>query len=274
MISLGARFWILFIAVSAWATAASAFPIKVQLASGDLVLDLPLSQLPACNASPTTLHLQLAKSSLVSLDPLMRDALVHFNGSTYSVAQSFIRQGLAYAPGKLDQHVEDAAAERRGFWRCAPITSLFQAAGTSADERVLAAIALKESEFHPGIPWPWTINWRGKSLRFNTRDAAIQQAKNIIASGDELFDIGLMQVNWFYHKKRFNSLESAFSPLLNIRAADSILIEEYRRVNDWVQAVARYHSPSNSQRGLVYANGVIQKLATVHRENNVHRSYR
>lgn len=246
---------------------AGAYSVEIQLGTGPLQLHMPLVQLPTCDPkNVTALAGQFSKAQLVAVDPQRRDALVQLAGKQYSVAQSFVRQGLAFAPGHIDQSIEDAVAERRGYWRCAPLTVLFRAAGTESDERVLAAIALNESELQPGVPWPWTINHAGKPLRFQTRAQAVSAAKRLIAAGDERFDVGPMQVNWFYHKTRFTSIEAAFSPVTNIRVADSILMNEFKRVKDWHTAVARYHAPGNPERGRRYAKGVQQKLAKVVRE--------
>ncbi len=240
----------------------------MHLATGPVVLNMPLVELPHCEAAPSSLAQQLAQAKLVTLDPWARDALIEVDSRHFSVAQSFVRQGLAYVPGQLDETIEDAVAERRGYWRCAPLTSLFSAANTTADPRALAAIALMESEYQEGVPWPWTINWRGKAMRYRTRGEAVRAARQLLAIGDELFDVGLMQVHWRYHKGRFTSLDAAFSPLINIRVADAILMREFQRSGDWLKAIARYHAPSNKQRGERYAHGVMQKLAKVNRESS------
>jgi hypothetical protein len=252
------------------ATAASAFPVELQLATGPLALKLPLIALPHCDATAkeaySSLVAQFARASLLAVDPTASDAVVVLDRKQFSVAQSFITHGLAMAPGVLSSSIESAVAERRGYWRCAPVTVLFHTAQTINDAQVLAAIALKESELDSGVAWPWTINSRGKSLYFASRSKAIDAAKRLLAAGDDLFDVGLMQINWRYHKTRFPSLEAAFSPLANIRAADAILNEEYRRTGDMRKAIARYHSPGNVQRGQAYAAGVMEKLAKVIRE--------
>ena len=69
------------------------------------------------------------------------------------------------------------------------------------------------------LPWPWTINHRGKPHFFSSREKAFQYAKSLVAKNDNSFDVGLGQMNWRWHKDRFNSLWDAFEPYKNLSAA-------------------------------------------------------
>jgi len=100
------------------------------------------------------------------------------------------------------------------------------------------------------LPWPWTINHRGKAHYFPSQEAAYQFAKTLIARNDEQFDIGLGQMNWRWHKHRFKDAWSALDPYTNLSASASHFREQYERpeCNDWELAVGCYHRPSQKEK--------------------------
>lgn len=118
--------------------------------------------------------------------------------------------------------------------------------------KVLYAIALQESgkTLHNGVfrPWPWTLNVEGKPERYETRTAAWLALKRYVGQGKVLIDIGLMQVNWRYHKNKLGTLWDALEPYHNLRVAAEILSSEYLKRKDWLQAVGAYHSPGRKKR--------------------------
>ena len=69
--------------------------------------------------------------------------------------------------------------------------------------KILAGIALNESAYN-GRAWPWTLNVAGRGFFFRTREDAYQ-ARSAFLSATVVrdFDVGLMQVNWGYHRQRF-----------------------------------------------------------------------
>lgn len=128
---------------------------------------------------------------------------------------------------------------------------------------LLYAIALTESEDNfQGVarPWPWTINHAGKGTYFKTRQDAYQYAQKLVEQGVTSFDIGLMQVNWRWHKQRFPSLWDAFDPYLNLHAAAQILIEQYTARGSFEEAVGAYHAPNNAELATQYRERVRHKL--------------
>ena len=110
---------------------------------------------------------------------------------------------------------------------------------------IVYSIALAESgnDYHGArLPWPWAVNHGGTPLYFDTREEAYNYLAPLVASGQCNFDVGLMQVNWCWHKDRFSSLWDALDPVTNIRAGASILREEYNRLGSYEAAVGAYHS--------------------------------
>jgi len=135
---------------------------------------------------------------------------------------------------------------------------------TGVSKRLLYAIALRESG-RGGRPYPWTINERGVSRFFVSKDDAVAYAKRLLARGEEWFDVGFMQLHWRAHKGKFDSVDSAFEPLTNIRAGATVLVSEYRATGSVVRAVARYHrgAADLDERGRAYVQGVTRNLRSL-----------
>ncbi|MBE0469917.1 MAG: transglycosylase SLT domain-containing protein [Methyloprofundus sp.] len=134
---------------------------------------------------------------------------------------------------------------------------------------VLWLIALQESA-PPGsyAPHPWTANWAGKGYYYPTRLEAYRAISEAVDEGYKV-DVGLMQVNWFYHEHRFNhDLWAALDPEVNIRVAADILLGFSR--HGVYEAIGRYHCPNWQldwcrKRAERYSQNVIARLQ--HYEN-------
>ena len=110
---------------------------------------------------------------------------------------------------------------------------------------ILFAIALTESGRKAAdgrvLPYPWAMNVNGKALYFANRVEADSRLVQLLGEGKQP-DIGLMQVNWRYHRRKLGDARQAFDPWLNLRAGATVLREAYRATGDWWKAVGRYHS--------------------------------
>jgi len=168
--------------------------------------------------------------------------------------------GWLYVGGAIEGQ-QEAMAERRGGWACAPQTALFQVFHQSVDPRILASIAMNESNY-AGHPWPWTLNVSGRPFFFRSREDAYKAIVYLIQHHQCMFDVGLMQVNWCYNGKRFSSPWDALEPMENIRVAEQILIENYRKSGSPATAVAWYHS-ANAQKGTPYLMQFISNLKKI-----------
>ena len=111
--------------------------------------------------------------------------------------------------------------------------------------KFLFAIALAESgrasTEGTTLPYPWAMNVNGQALYFTDRSEAHRRLVELLDQGHHP-DVGLMQVNWRYHRPKLGDPAQAFDPWLNLRAGATVLREAYEATGDWWQAVGRYHS--------------------------------
>ncbi len=126
---------------------------------------------------------------------------------------------------------------------------------------ILYAVALVESgtvvdPSRDTRPWPWTLNVAGQGRFFPSRRAASEVLHAVLAAGSESVDIGLMQINWRYHKTTLLSPTRALDPYHNMRVAAGILRGCYQRREDWWAAVGCYHAPNNARRAARYQQRV------------------
>lgn len=172
-----------------------------------------------------------------------------------SLASLMVRSGWLQ-PDELDDDVQAAIAEGRGGWACAKAETPFVLMHTSVDPKVLAGIALNESAYN-GRAWPWTLNVAGRGFFFRSRDDAYGAMRALIAAGRDDFDVGIMQINWRYHRQRFASPWDALAPATNIHVAEAILNENYSRTHSIAKAIAYYHSANPVPGGAYLARFVL-----------------
>ncbi len=135
---------------------------------------------------------------------------------------------------------------------------------------VLYAVAMTESGVGANVrgayrPWPWTLNVAGHGRVYPSRAAAWSALNRFLARGERFVDIGIMQVNWRYHRDKLGDPWLALEPYHNLRVAAGILRECYTKRRDWWASVGCYHSPNNSTRAQRYRQRVVgywQRLAT------------
>lgn len=113
------------------------------------------------------------------------------------------------------------------------------------------------------LPWPWTVNHRGKSHYFQTRREAFDFVSELIKKQDYRFDVGLGQLNWRWHKEKFQNHWEAFDPYKNLSVAASYLREQFDKseCGTWERAIGCYHrsrqDPKDKQIARSYAQRVI-----------------
>ena len=100
------------------------------------------------------------------------------------------------------------------------------------------------------LPWPWTINHRGTGHYFPTKQDAHEFITGLIANGDEHFDVGLGQLNWYWHKNKFTSPWAALDPNTNLTVAAKYLRRQFEReaCRTWSLAIGCYHRPGQRQK--------------------------
>ncbi|MEB1609006.1 lytic transglycosylase domain-containing protein [Xanthomonas campestris pv. campestris] len=145
----------------------------------------------------------------------------------------------------------------------------YQLAAQSAGipSTVLYAVALQESGIRRGgriIPWPWSVNVAGESLRFSSRAEAcfeLQQALRKVPS--TRVDAGLGQVNLGYQKHRYSHPCDLLDPYGNLAIAAQILREQHIPGDDWLLAIGRYHRPAGGAPAARYRQSVARHLDRV-----------
>lgn len=140
------------------------------------------------------------------------------------------------------------------------------AAYAGVNVATLYSIAVQESgmRWRDGTfrPWPWTLNVNeGKNgikagaKRYANKQAAEQALSDMIQKGVRNVDVGLMQVNFYWHGDKVSSASALLDPKTNITVAASYL-KDLNTQNNVSQTVADYHAPSNPVRGKKYVSHV------------------
>ncbi|MCD8552101.1 MAG: transglycosylase SLT domain-containing protein [Shewanella xiamenensis] len=148
----------------------------------------------------------------------------------------------------------------------ATIPSGFVRIGASCGVPPVALYAVALTETETGLRngdssvWPHSINWNGRSYHFKNRKDTYIFAQNLIAQGHTLFDVGIMQVNWRWHKDRVSSLWELTDTETNIRTACEIMGEGYQARRNWVSAAGYYHAPNNATNANKYMKKFNAKL--------------
>lgn len=115
--------------------------------------------------------------------------------------------------------------------------------GVPAD--VVLAIALTETGRRQDgrmRPWPWTANAEGQGHWFDSRTEAAAFARQLLARGQTLFDLGCFQINWRWHGENFRAPEDLLDPLTAARYAARLLAQLHDELGSWEQAAGAYHS--------------------------------
>jgi hypothetical protein len=133
---------------------------------------------------------------------------------------------------------------------------------------VLYAVAKTESNFKIKIgvyPWPWTLNIKGKSSYFATRNEACNAAlEGIQTHGKYGVDIGLTQQNWgWVGSQYYDHPCDSLSPNDNLNTAAIVLRECFDKEGDWVLAAGCYHRPAGGEPARRYRDIFSKKYMQV-----------
>ena len=128
------------------------------------------------------------------------------------------------------------------------------------------AVALKESGMtHKDKlfrPWPWTINSPRGARRFASKQEAYAEIKDLIANGISNVDIGVMQINLYWHWNSIKDLD-VLDPTTNVLIAAQLLRDEMKKSNGNIPlSVARYHT-RDSIAGADYQKSVFGLEETI-----------
>lgn len=108
------------------------------------------------------------------------------------------------------------------------------------------------------VPWPWTIDAAGNGTLLDSKQAAVTRTATLRDGGLQNIDVGCYQINLAMHPFAFTDLQQAFDPIANADYAARFLADLHRRLGNWNDAVAAYHSAQPElgipYRQLVFAN--------------------
>ena len=102
---------------------------------------------------------------------------------------------------------------------------------------LLLALADVESAYQP-----YALNMAGKSVISDSIEQAKHIAEKYLQKGTGSIDIGVMQLNYFWHGKNFASVSEMLVPKKNINYAAQLLTSLYKQHGSWQKAVQHYHS--------------------------------
>ena len=138
--------------------------------------------------------------------------------------------------------------------------------GVPAD--ILYALSAKETNtsLSDGTysPWPYSINFNGKSYFFDDYLAYRRACHQLIDSGHVNFDIGPFQVNYRYHKDDVNTIDDLIDIYQNGLVAARIIKRYYKQTGDWITAAGLYHNPANHNgRATIYSEKFAEFLELI-----------
>ncbi len=138
-------------------------------------------------------------------------------------------------------------------------------------ENLLLSIALTESGRKVGedfFPWPWSINVKGKGYFLKNKQQLISFAKNNLEKKIKNFDLGCMQINYYYHGHKFNNITEMIEPESNVLWSGKFLISLKGKHKTWDEAISRYHS-NTKWRKKQYLAKVMNNWAFVGKTKNI-----
>lgn len=102
---------------------------------------------------------------------------------------------------------------------------------------LLKAVSKVESEYNS-----LALNDGLGSHNFKTKQEVLNRINYLVDIGKTNFDIGCMQINYYWHSKNFNSIEEMLDVSWNVRYAAGLIHGLYKEHGTWQAAVRHYHS--------------------------------
>jgi soluble lytic murein transglycosylase-like protein len=107
-------------------------------------------------------------------------------------------------------------------------------------------------------PWPWALNRNGRTIYPGGPEAAVAHVRSSVAAGNQMIDVGLMQVNLRWHGRRVHRPEDLIDPVTNIQVGADILAESIASApGDLALGVGRYHSWNDREAAYRYGRKVL-----------------
>jgi hypothetical protein len=145
--------------------------------------------------------------------------------------------------------------------------TIFQHVATlhELDSLLLYSIAIAESAIGAGNgniqPYPYVFRTKEGASYFKSRTEA-QEALAVVLERTNKVDVGMMQINLYYHPQ--TDPFSLLDPAINLRVAAKYLKETIASTDDPVLGVGRYHIWADEERANWYGNHVWQIYSNLH----------
>lgn len=123
---------------------------------------------------------------------------------------------------------------------------------------LLLSIAKHESNLSP-----WILGSSGKAINNASLHKASTKIVELINLGNTNIDIGVMQINYYYHKNNFGTIYDMLLPENNINYAAKLLLDLYKKHGDWQTAIRYYHSKSEVHNRAYSRKIVIEYLGAI-----------
>jgi len=129
------------------------------------------------------------------------------------------------------------------------------------DPYALYAVSLVETKRKIGeliSPYPWALNFKGKSYFFPTKSEAAKALHGFLElPGKTKPDVGIMQVNLRWHPNIVPSPYDLLDPWTGILAGGKILATAVRSTDDLELAYGRYHVWNDELKAREYGKKII-----------------
>ncbi|WP_257291840.1 transglycosylase SLT domain-containing protein [Endozoicomonas sp. ONNA1] len=117
------------------------------------------------------------------------------------------------------------------------------------DPYLLYSVALAESASGRGdkgskqiSPWPWTLRTLSDAYYGLNKSDAEKKLQEMQKTDNDSIDVGLMQVNYRYHKDKVSNITDLLDPATNLDVGAQILSTAIKSSpNDLELGVGRYH---------------------------------
>lgn len=132
------------------------------------------------------------------------------------------------------------------------------------DPVLLYSVALAESASGRGegniSPWSWTLRTVDGPFYALTKEQAVKKLESFIADNgaNSSVDIGIMQVNLYWHGHRVQNPVDLLDPITNLKTGAEILSETINSSPDDLElGIGRYHNWKDEARSRAYGRRVI-----------------
>ena len=103
---------------------------------------------------------------------------------------------------------------------------------------------------------PYALNVSGKTIIASSKEEAARIVRLYQDEGITNIDLGLAQINLYWHGKNFSSISEMLEPKHNLEYAAKFLTGLYKKHGSWNKAVRHYHS-ANPQYHIKYSRKVL-----------------